>query len=459
MSTRDKTHLKRTDATEGRPYNFVYSWNIPGFVLHVIERLNRAGFAAYLVGGAVRDKLLGRPVTDWDIATSATGEEMKLIFHDVRHFSLKHETITLVHEGTHYEVTTLGANNPSERNIKGDLGHRDFTINAMAYDPSEQIFIDPYKGKQDLKNRILRAVRDPLERFREDPLRLIRAIRISAELGFRIEKNTMEAVTGMASQLKLAAAERVRDEMMKILLIERPSKGFDLLRKSGLLEAFLPELTEGINRKQNRRHKHTVFRHIMETVDRTEQDPVLRLAALFHDIAKPRTRKKNKGDFTFYGHAEKSAEMAAGIMERLRFSNEMIRRVTNLVAHHMVEYNSQWSDGAVRRLIRRFQPDPVETLLSFRRADLLAHGTADKDLDLLSELEERIDAIQKKPPITCARDLALDGEKVMEILGIPPGPGVGRALDFLLEKVTDHPELNNEDALIKLLSVEYTHDL
>lgn len=457
MLTCDKIYQNNNTA-KGREDCITDPWRIPGFVLRVIESLNRAGFDAYLVGGAVRDKLLGRPVADWDIATSATGDEINQIFRDVKHFSLKHETVTLVHEGSHYEVTNIGANDPSERTIKGDLGHRDFTINAMAYDPSGQIIIDPYNGKQDLKQRILRAVRNPFERFREDPLRLIRAVRISAELGFRIEKNTMEAVTGMASLLKLAAAERTRDELLKILLIERPSLGFNLLRKSGLLGAFLPELAEGIHKKQNRHHRHTVFRHIMETVDKTEQDPVLRLAALFHDIAKPRVRTKIKGDFTFYGHAEKSAEMAAEIMERLRFSNDMIRKVTNLVAHHMVEYNSQWSDGAVRRLIRRFQPDPVETLLSFRRADLLAHGSDNKDLEPLSELEERIGALKKHTPITCASDLALDGKKVMEILGIPPGPAVGKALDFLLEKVIDSPELNNEDALIKLLSGEDVQD-
>lgn len=433
--------------------------SVPGFVRHVIERLNRAGFGAYLVGGAVRDTMMGRPVADWDIATSATVDETGRIFHDIRHFSLKHETVTLVYEGANYEVTTIGgAYDPSERTIKGDLGHRDFTINAMAYDPSGQVIIDPYNGRQDIKKRVIRAVRNPSERFGEDPLRLIRAVRISAELDFRIEKDTMEAVTRMAPKLKLAACERIRDEMMKILLVGRPSSGINLLKRSGLLEAFLPELLEGLLKRQNRYHRHTVFRHILETVDRTEQDPVLRLAALFHDIAKPRVRKKIKGEFRFYGHAEKSAEMTAEIMGRLRFSNEMIRKVTNLVANHMIEYDSRWSDGAVRRFIRRFRPDPVETLLSFRRADLLAHGTVGKDLGLLSELGERIGTLMKKPHATCVRDLALDGKRVMEILGLSPGPEVGKAIDFLLEKVTDRPELNSKDALTRLLKEFYCLD-
>ena len=424
---------------------------IPAFVLHIIERLNKAGLDAYLVGGAVRDILLGRRVIDWDIATSASSDEISLIFNDIRHFSLKHETITLVHEGSHYEVTTIRGDSLSNSTIEKDLGHRDFTINAMAYDPSCDAIIDPYNGKQDIRKKTIRAVRDPFERFMEDPLRLIRAVRISVELGFRIEKNTMKAVISMAPRLNLASSERVREEMMKLLLVRQPSSGFDLLKKSGLLDAFLPELAEGHLTRQNNRHRHTVFRHIMETVDRTGQDPVLRLAAIFHDIAKPRVRRKIGGRYHFYGHAEKSSLLASEIMQRLRFSNEMIRKVTNLVGHHMVEYSSQWSDGAVRRLIRRFRPDSVETLLSLRRADLLAHGTADEDLRLLSELEERIRTLNQKPHVANIRDLALDGKKVMEILGVSPGPEVGKAIDFLLERVTDQPELNTEESLRRLL--------
>jgi tRNA nucleotidyltransferase (CCA-adding enzyme) len=431
-----------------------YSINIgclPDFVLSIIRRLNNAGFSAYLVGGAVRDILLGRPVVDWDIATSASNNEISLLFNDVRHFSLKHETLILVHKGIHYEVTTIKGNEFTDRTIEEDLGHRDFTINAMAYDPAKQVTIDPYHGNQDLKKKVIRAVRDPFERFNEDSLRLIRAIRISVELGFTVDDSTMEAITMMSPQLNLSANERIRDELMKILLVKKPSAGFRLLRKSGLLEAFLPELLEGLSKRQNHHHSYTIFRHIMETVDRVELDPVLRLAALFHDIAKPRVRQKVNGEFRFYGHAEKSALLASGIMERLRFSNEIIRKVTNLITNHMVEYGSHWSDGAVRRLIRRFMPDPIELLMSFRRADLLAHGTTGSDLYLLSELENRISALRQDPHIIHTRDLALDGEKVMEILELAPGHEVGKALDFLLENVTDHPELNNEDALIKLL--------
>jgi len=424
---------------------------VPGFVLHVIERLNRAGFSAYIVGGALRDAMLARPVADWDIATSASNNEIVSIFADLRHFSLKHQTVTLVHKGAHYELTTIRGGVPSSNPIEEDLGHRDFTINAVAYDPFRQVIIDPYGGRMDLKRGIIRGVKEPSERFGEDPLRLIRAVRIAVELGFNIDRDTMKVISGMAYQLRLAAGERIREELLKILMVKRPSSGFRLLKKSRLLEAFLPELLEGLYKRQNRHHSYTVFRHIMETLDRVEQDPVLRLAALFHDIAKPRVRQKLNGEFHFYRHAEESSILASEIMERLRFSNKMIRKVTNIITNHMIEYDHKWSDGAIRRLVRRFNPDPIGLLLSFRKADLHAHGVAGEESGLLSELEERIMALERNSGVPTYHDLALNGQMVMDILGITTGPDVGKALEFLLEKVTDQPELNTVDTLTDML--------
>jgi tRNA nucleotidyltransferase (CCA-adding enzyme) len=423
--------------------------SIPAFVLSIIHRLHKAGFKAYPVGGAVRDSLLNRPVSDWDIVTSASNDEISRAFNDVRHFSLKHETVTLVHEKSHYEVTSIRGGNKST--IEDDLGHRDFTVNAMAWDMAKEALIDPCDGEKDLKDRIIRATGKPAERFTEDPLRLIRAVRISVELGFQIEDRTWDVITRMAPDLTLSAPERIREELMKILLVPRPSTGFRLLARSGLLAAFLPELMEGLLMRQNHWHRHTVFKHIMETVDHVNPDPGLRVAALFHDIAKPRVRTKAGGEFKFHGHAEASALLAVAIMERLRFSNEMIREAANLIRHHMVEYDGGWSDGAVRRLIRRFAPDSIERLLAFRRADLLAHGTADKELEQLPELEQRVRTLAEDRQIGHARDLALNGQSIMEILGIGPGPEVGKAQHFLMEKVTDHPELNTEEALTRLL--------
>jgi tRNA nucleotidyltransferase/poly(A) polymerase len=430
--------------------NNMLSINIPEFLMNAIRRLHAAGFEAYVVGGAIRDTLLNRPLMDWDLATSASPPEIKYIFHDIRNFSLKHETVTLVDSECLYEITTMRGAGKSH-NIRQDLGHRDFTINAMAYNVVKKEIIDPFRGREDIKSKIIRAVESPNKRFMEDPIRLLRCVRFAVELGFTIEKETMNSICRSSPSLALAAKERIRDELMKILLSERPSSGFSLLRRSGLLKEFLPELLEGFLKQQNHHHKYTIYRHTMETIDMVEPDPVLRLVALFHDIAKPRVRRKINGEFRFYGHAEKSAILAGEIMRRLRFSKDMIIKVTRLVSLHMINYDSEWSDGAIRRLVRRAGMDLSDRLISFRRADLLAHGHKDKKPDLLAELEERIGRLRDVRVANDLSTLAVDGGIVMDSLGIPPGPDVGRALNMLLEKVTDQPDLNTKEALIGIL--------
>ncbi|MFC1867230.1 CCA tRNA nucleotidyltransferase [Thermodesulfobacteriota bacterium] len=427
------------------------SMDMPGFVKTVISRLYNYGFKAYVVGGAIRDVCLKRPVMDWDVATSASPEEIRSIFHDIRNFSLKHETVTLVDAGHLYEITSFRGAGDSGHNIKEDLGHRDFTINAMAYDIDKKVVLDPYGGRDDISGRLVRAVENPRKRFSEDPLRLLRAIRIATELEFRIEHGTMNAICSMSGQLANVAKERVRDEFMKILLSQRPSKGFNLLRGSGLLKHFLPELLEGFLKRQNAYHRYTIYRHIMETIDGVQPYPVLRLAALLHDIAKPRVRQKVNNEFRFFRHAETSALLAEEIMQRLRFSKEMINEVVNLVALHMIEYDSGWGQGAIRRLMRRAGPENMNHLLSFRRADLIAHGLIDRKLELLSELEKRVGELKKEPIAMDAGDLAVNGEQVMDILGLSPGPAVGKVLEMLTEKVTDQPDLNTEVDLTALL--------
>ena len=419
--------------------------DIPSFVTSVIKRLHDNGFKAYIVGGAIRDIFLGRPSTDWDLATSASAEEIKELFNDIKSFSLKHETVTLVHSGSHYEITTI------RDSIEKDLGHRDFTINAMAFDIDSGLVLDPNRGRKDIIEKTIRAVGDPEERFMEDPIRLLRAVRIAVELDFRIEKRTMETIRRMSDHLASSARERIRDELMKILMIERPSNGFSILRRSGLLLRIIPELLEGYMKRQNIHHHYTIYRHIIETIDRVEPDPLMRLTALLHDIAKPRVRQRIKGKFSFLRHAEESALLAGEIMERLRLSNEVIREVTNLIEFHMINYNRNWSDGAVRRLIRSAGPDNMDDLIKFRKADLSAHGPGDGDITLLSELEKRVEAIRKGSMANQIPDLEIDGDKVMHVLGISPGPDVGRVLKILLEKVTDQPELNTEDALTGIL--------
>lgn len=427
---------------------------LPTFVTFICKRLNHAGHQAYLVGGALRDACLGRPVTDWDVATSATSVAIERIFHDKKYFALKEDTVTLVDSGHHFHVTPFRT---GKGGLMGDLGHRDFTINAMAFDLDRDKISDPYGGRPDLSKRLIRAVRDPEKRFREDPLRLLRAVRIASELGFRVEPATLKTITSMAFLLESVAPERIREELIKIMMSPRPSVGFNLMVRTGLLNHFLPELLEGYRRRQNNYHRHTIFKHIMMTVDTVKPDPVLRLTALLHDIAKPRVRKKVAGQWRFHGHEEASAELAKGVMERLRFNKEITGKVINLVRHHMIGYNSDWTDAAIRRLIRRVGVEQMEDLLVFRRSDILAHGLKSQNLDLLSELKKRVkDQIRHKVP-TGIKDLAINGHVVMEVTGLSPGPEVGRVLKELNEKVLDRPELNNAEELVALLQYMKTH--
>ncbi|MBW1766187.1 MAG: HD domain-containing protein [Deltaproteobacteria bacterium] len=425
--------------------------DIPRFVMNILKRLHASGYQAYIVGGAVRDTCLRRTVTDWDVATSAPPAKIRSLFRDIRNFSLGHDTVTLVNGAHHYEVTTYRGSKNFGHTIEEDLGHRDFTINGMAYDTDKNKILDPNEGRKDILRRLVRAVGDPKKRFREDPIRLLRAVRLATELGFRIEQKTLETMSMMSDQLVCVAHERTREELMKILMSQRPSHGFNLMVRTGLLRQLLPELLEGYLKRQNAYHRYTIYKHTMETVDRVKPDPILRLIALLHDIAKPRTREKIKGEYRFLGHEEASAGLAKEIMTRLKFSNEMIGKVTNLIAHHMIGYDSAWSDGAVRRLIRRVGPENMDHLLSLRRADLLAHGLKDQKIKLLPELEKRIEGLSERELVVKTRDLAIGGHEVMGILGLRPGPEVGSVLKALMEKVTDRPELNTHKRLVALL--------
>jgi len=427
------------------------SLTIPEFVTFIFQRLRTAGYGAFVVGGAVRDAVLKRPVMDWDVATAASADQIRTLFGDHRQFTLRHDTVTLVHSGWHIEVTPFRG---AERNLASDLSHRDFTINAMALDVERRQIIDPFQGKEDISQRLLRAVENPEERFREDPMRLMRCVRLAAELGFRIEGATLAGLRNTAGLLSLAAAERIRDELVKILMTPRPSPSFYLMARTGILASFLPELLEGYRKRQNRHHRYTIFRHIVETIDCVRADSVLRLTALLHDIAKPRTRTKKRGTWRFCGHEKESALMAEKILNRLRFSREVTKRVVHLIAHHMIGYDPGWSDAAIRRLIRRAGPDGIRPLLEFRRADLLAHGFGDENVASLDELERRVEEERARGSCVERRGLAVDGNTVMAITGLFPGPEVGRILDDLNEKVLEHPELNNREdltALIKLM--------
>ncbi len=425
---------------------------LPSFVAFILHTLKTAGYEAYVVGGAVRDALCNRPVTDWDVVTAAKPDRIKSVFSHIRHFALKPGTVTLVYQGKPYEISTFRG---PKQTLVDDLARRDFSINAMAYDAEQNAILDFHGGMADMDQKIIRATGDPDARFREDPLRLLRAVRLSLELWFHIADATRQAMIRMAPLLSQTAPERIREELMKSLLCRKPSRGLRCMRQTGLLSVFLPELLEGYLKRQNPAHRYTIFRHILETVDRVPPCPVLRLAALFHDIAKPRVRKKINNTWRFYGHETASAELCQTIMQKLRFSNVMIREVTALVKHHMVLYRSEWRDSAVRRLIARVGERRIMDLLCLRKADVLAQGLQEQSLSevlmRLQKLENRINKVTRGPLPTRPGDLAIDGNKVMATLDLPQGPEVGGILKMLLEKVTDHPHLNTEQELTAVL--------
>jgi poly(A) polymerase/tRNA nucleotidyltransferase (CCA-adding enzyme) len=416
-------------------------WDIPPFVRSVITRLHRAGHEAYVVGGAVRDFCMARPATDWDVTTSASPEHIASVFKRLRSFSLKHETVTLVYRRRHYEVTTFRGPN---KTLEEDLKHRDFTINAMAYDMGRSVLIDPWGGRKDIAKGVVRGVVSPEERFREDPLRLMRAVRIAAELGFRIHGKSLKAISSMAEAITAAAPERIRDELVRILLCEKPSQGLHLLKKTGLMARILPELVEAGSVRESLSKTMTVYQHILATGDQVEPDAVLRLASLFHGIAQSASPD----------HETRSAKAAQEIMVRLCFSKSMIRQVVRLVQEQeaLAGYDSSWSDGDLRRFIRRVGVEDMESLISLRRADLLTSARrAHEPLRLLDEIQRRMRDVMKTPLVRGPQDLAINGSKVMELLDLSPGPEVGRILERLSEELMDHPKWNTRKRLMALL--------
>ena len=421
---------------------------IPEPVLFLINKLERAHHGAYVVGGAVRDICLGRSVADWDLATSASVRTIQNIFKDIPQYTLGHATVAIVIKGHSYEITRFRG----QTNTLGeDLSKRDLTINAMALDPGTGQIFDPHNGRGDSRNKIIRAVRNPQDRFLEDPLRLLRVIRFAAQLNFKIHENTFSAISTSSPLLSTVAPERIREELLKILMVPTPSGAFNTLARTGLLREILPELLEGRLKRQNRYHRYTIFKHILKTVDHVKADPLLRVTALLHDIAKPRIRTKIDGTWRFHGHEKASALLAEEIMKRLKFSNKMILEVTHLIKHHLIGYNAQWSDAAVRRLINRVGSNMVENLLAFRKADILAHGKNNENQNLLSQLEGRIQAqLSSSPPIHVS-DLAIDGNGVIRLTGLTPGPAIGKILAELVEKVTEDPQLNNPESLETIL--------
>ncbi len=431
----------------------------PKDLIGLIKTIKRAGFQCYIVGGGVRDLLLKLKPKVWDLTTDATPAQVTKLFKKVVPTGIKYGTVTVIINKIPYEITTfrsderyIDGRHPSKvtfsKDLRKDLSRRDFTINAIAYDPTARELVDIFGGQKDLKAKLIRAVGDPVERFMEDGLRPVRACRFAAKLGFRIEDKTLKAIPKCLRVAKKVSPERVHDELMRMLEADKPSIGLDLMRKSGLLTIYIPELLKGIGVKQPRPfHKDDVYWHNLYTCDEVSKDrPVLRLAALLHDIAKPRCKVKN----TFYGHENKGADIAAKIMKRLKFSNEHIYYVTNMIKNHMFNYTKEWSDSAIRRFMIRVGLDRVNDLFDLRIADIRSMGR-DVEPGYPKDLRKGIKKIIQEQNALHVRDLALDGNDVMRILGIGPGPKVGKALNKLLDKVLDNPKLNTKTSLTALI--------
>lgn len=438
--------------------------HVPGNVLDICRRLREKGKRGWIVGGCVRDLLRGKDAKDWDIATDARPEEVVAMFRKVIPTGLQHGTVTVVMGGHHYEVTTLrgeGAYSDGRRpdkvefvdDITADLARRDFTFNAIAIDPVDGHVIDPFDGRRDLDARIVRAVGNADERFVEDGLRVLRAARFAATLECAIDPAT-EAAMGHERSLQTfrkVSAERVRDEWMKTMLARTPSVAFEAMRRTKVLHIVCPELVESIGCEQNRWHAFDVWGHAMACVDACKPVPVLRVAALLHDVAKPRTRafSDKTNDWTFYEHERIGAEMAEPILARLRFSNDERARIVALVRHHLICYSEDWTDAAVRRWLRRITPELAPDLYEIGFADARGKGKdASADILAIEQLKARVEAMLAAGAALSARDLAVNGTVLMKELSLQPGRVVGVLLERLVEVVTEDPSANTPERLL-----------
>lgn len=439
---------------------------IPKNVLDICTKLSKKGFQAYIVGGSVRNLLLGLSPKDFDIATDAHPEDIIELFPKSLQVGAKFGTVVVIVEndetGTEsYEVTTFRTEAayidhrwPSSisyaATIDEDLSRRDFTMNALAIDPqnTEELLIDRFGGLKDLENGIIRAINDPFERIAEDALRSVRACRFASQLDFTIEEETFKAIQLTCEHITHISAERIRDELIKMLASAHPSIGIELLRKTGLLAYIIPELLEGVGVEQNEYHAHDVYTHLLLACEKAEK--AIKMAALLHDIGKPRTKHGPH----FYGHDQLGAQMAEEIMKRLKFPTKDIERTAKLIRLHMFHYTPEWKDAAVRRFIISVGDDQMlQDLFALRIADSTSNPKSDFDPSVLKELQERIIAIRGKEHALKITDLAINGYDLLQ-LGVKQGPEIGKILNNLFEKVIDDPSLNDRQILIDLVKKE-----
>ncbi len=434
---------------------------IPPAVAGIIDGLNAAGHAAYVVGGSLRDALLGREPADWDLATDARPERIVELFPGAV-YENRFGTVAVRRDDDVYEITTFRTEHDYADfrrphrvefgdDIAVDLGRRDFTVNALAWgrEPGDEgpgRLVDPFQGKRDLAARTLRAVGDPDARFREDALRMIRVVRLAASLGFEIEPGTRSALRANAGLVAHLSGERVGAELGKLLATPVPSVGLRLMLETGLLAVISPDLAGQRGISQNKVPGEDLWDHTLRAVDAAPADrPIVRLAALLHDIGKPATLAEGH----FHHHDAVGARLADGLLRKLRAPRASADEVTHLIRHHMFTVDAEASDYAVRRFIKRVGRDRIDAVFALRRADDIGSGLTAEDPGLVA-FRARIDAEIAAEVVLDRHALAIDGSDLMRELGLEPGPRLGGVLETLLDRVIADPGLNNRATLMLL---------
>ena len=445
------------------------NYNIPTEVRLVLDKLTASGFEAFIVGGCVRDSLLGKVPSDWDITTNATPEKIQEIFpesvyeNDFGTVGVKtgsEDGAIAIIEVTPYrtETTYSDRRHPDDitfaDTIDDDLKRRDFTINAMALKVIGEYtqLVDQFGGVQDLHDRKLRAVGDAGERFNEDALRVLRAVRLSAQLDFQIEEETWKALIDKSDLIQFVARERIRDEFSKLILSDHPKMGVELLHDGGLLKHIAPEIEKGIGVGQNLHHIYTVWEHNLRALQYAAEEKwslEVRMSALLHDVAKPHTKRGNGKNSTFYGHDVVGARVSKPLLESLRYSKAFVEKVVKLVRYHLFYYNvDEVTDSSVRRLIVKVGVEDIEDLIRLRMCDRIGSGVPKAEPYKLRHFRFMVEKLLRDP--ISVGMLKVKGEDVIG-LGVKPGPKIGRILNVLLEDVLDDPKRNTEDYLLPRL--------
>ena len=415
--------------------------------------------------GCVRDLLMEKKPNDWDITTNAKPEEIMKVFEDSkyenefgtvlvkiaeedREENLKYVEVTTYRSEQGYSDRRHPDEVKFEEELNKDLERRDFTINALAMNLKNEI-TDLFGGQKDIKKKIVRAVGEPSDRFKEDALRMMRTIRFAVQLNFEIEPKTERAITKLAGAIKFVSKERIHDELVKIISSDHSTKGILLLHKTKLLQYIIPELENCVGVKQNKHHTYTVFKHSVESLRNTKnKEYQIRLASLLHDIGKPKAKDGKGEEATFYNHEYTGARMARKILQRLKFSADDVERITNLIRNHMFYYNTdEVTAASVRRLIKKVGKENLQDLIDLRVADRLGSGTPKAMPYKLRHLQYMFKKVQNDP--VSVKKLKINGDELMPLLKIEPSPKIGAILDVLLSEVIEDPELNNKEFLTK----------